>query len=347
MEDENGDRDSCMGSEFDASQSQVNQLSLLKYSFKRITAISKYRKCFMKKLHELEDDVNTMHEFDKYLDGVLRWTQNYIDSGTDIEKKLAKQIKNELVKDANGIRACVECFAKWKKDRTDYFKEACSPPHLIVFAKFANYRCWPAKVMTVLDHGVNVEFFGDHSQADVAESDCQLFSEKASKKGKSKSFNEAIDELEAHIECIKNRFGSFYPAKFRTQLSVHNIKQQLRDMIPGAFLDAELPSPISIDPSEPNCPTESSSLDVPLLDELNAEQHIESGGLRGRKRHATNDDIDDVIPNKVTIFDDESSEECPIELRRRLTEANRVIDSLTHENEEIKNEIEALKKQLL
>lgn len=81
-------------------------------------------------------------------------------------------------RDIKSIKTCVDCFKYWIKDRKNYFTRVCTKPHLLVFVKITGYPLWPAKVMSINGKMANVEFFDDHTQADIQLSKCFLYSEK-------------------------------------------------------------------------------------------------------------------------------------------------------------------------
>lgn len=105
-------------------------------------------------------------------------------------KQAARELKRECAKDVKSIRECAECFQNWVNDREGYFVKVCSKLHVLVLAKYDNFPYWPAKVMSVLGDKVNVEFFGDHTRADVPEKNCYLY--RKPKFSKDPSFNEAV-----------------------------------------------------------------------------------------------------------------------------------------------------------
>lgn len=98
---------------------------------------------------------------------------------TDDEKlnKVRKSILEICERDAKCIKTCIECFEYWVSGNDDFFAMACSKPHLLVFAKVEEYPHWPAKVMEINGNTALVEFFGDHTQADVPLKSCFLYSE--------------------------------------------------------------------------------------------------------------------------------------------------------------------------
>lgn len=94
---------------------------------------------------------------------------------------MIKGIAKRCRRDVDSIRKCEECFEFWLNDPDNYFKEVCSKPHLLVYAKFGSYPYWPAKLMSIDtdDDTVNVEFFDEtHSQADIPADKIMLYSEK-------------------------------------------------------------------------------------------------------------------------------------------------------------------------
>lgn len=78
--------------------------------------------------------------------------------------------------DIKCIQTCAECFEYLISGDKDYFARACSKPHLLVYARIPRFPNWPAKVMTMNDTTANLQFFGDHTQADVLLEDCFLYS---------------------------------------------------------------------------------------------------------------------------------------------------------------------------
>lgn len=76
------------------------------------------------------------------------------------------------------IKNCNECYANGISQPESWFTLACSKPHLVVWIKtFYSDTEKPAKLMAVNGQSVSVNFFGDHSLADVPATDCFLYSE--------------------------------------------------------------------------------------------------------------------------------------------------------------------------
>lgn len=124
-----------------------------------------------------------------------------------------KQLREECTRDVTSIQACAECFQSWIDDRYNFFTNVCSKPHLLVFAKVASYLPWPAKVMSTCGDKVNVEFFGDHSQADVSFKQCTLYRKNTTKPVKKdakksapyKLYNDALEVF--FFECSHKSFN--------------------------------------------------------------------------------------------------------------------------------------------
>lgn len=89
--------------------------------------------------------------------------------------KAIKTLSENCHRDISSIEKCSECFNARTNDQLCYFTKVCSKPHLLVYVKTPKNPFWPAKVMLFKDGMANVEFFGDHSQADVPVKDCLLY----------------------------------------------------------------------------------------------------------------------------------------------------------------------------
>lgn len=80
------------------------------------------------------------------------------------------------IREINDIKSCSECYLNRRKNIKDRMIRACERPHLLVWAKFDYFPYWPAKVMSYNDKCVSVEFFDDHSTAEVEVDNCLLYS---------------------------------------------------------------------------------------------------------------------------------------------------------------------------
>ncbi|XP_055306189.1 uncharacterized protein LOC129570556 [Sitodiplosis mosellana] len=236
--------------EENTTESKPNVLHLLKYSWDRINRMERV-KSLRKVLNEspLVDTVDLdgiTAKMSSYttLNEYLADIQGFVHScsvrfaGNGPVLRAIKSFSENCHRDVNSIRKCSECFNAWTKDRYNYFTRACSKPHLLVFAKTPANPFWPAKVMLINGKMVNVEFFGDHTQADIPAEDCFLYSERLpGRNTKKDEFITAKKELNEHIGNIKKKFGKFKPAGYRCVLNPFNYKGQLHAMIPDAFVD--------------------------------------------------------------------------------------------------------------
>lgn len=53
----------------------------------------------------------------------------------------------------------------------------CNEPHLVVWLKKGDSLYWPAKVMSIQDRWLNLQFFGDHTADKVSDVNCFLCAE--------------------------------------------------------------------------------------------------------------------------------------------------------------------------
>lgn len=77
--------------------------------------------------------------------------QQYLNA-RDHVKKLLKICKNEILK----IEYCGDCY----KNRVEpnYFTLVCSKPYPLLWAKFDKYPYWPAKLISVIENHLYVQF---------------------------------------------------------------------------------------------------------------------------------------------------------------------------------------------
>ncbi|XP_055301677.1 MYND-type zinc finger-containing chromatin reader Zmynd8-like [Sitodiplosis mosellana] len=241
------------------------QKKLLRYSFSQIFAAGKFR-CLVNPLTTSDPSMNTIGlngiydkfdednytHFEEFMDDIFAVAREYSTHlPTDINVQHAvHSLLEQCQRDVKSIKTCTDCFAYWMHDHDDYFTRVCTTPHLLVYAKMTGYPNWPAKLMSIDGCKANVEFFGDHTQNDVSLANCFLYSEQF--QGKSpKNFEQlkedldkATKELKLHIEKVKNKFGSFHPAKGKVALKGRDLKQELMSMFPGAFMEKATP-PVS------------------------------------------------------------------------------------------------------
>lgn len=120
----------------------------------------------------------------------------YISDNQQLKKAII-ELKTNCERAAKGIRACPECMENWSRDRYDYFTKVCRKPHLIVTAKMDTAPYWPAKVMAMDGYMAYVEFFGDHTQADIPSDKCHLYTKP--KESTNEDLNFAFDVI--RIDC--------------------------------------------------------------------------------------------------------------------------------------------------
>lgn len=147
-----------------------------------------------------------------------------------------------------------------RKNKKDWMINVCERPHLLVWAKIESYPYWPAKVMSYNDKHVSVEFFDEHSTAEVEVGNCLLYSkEYPLNRTPPASITAAIMVMLKHVSrfnfrrCISSvffcvcrfqesrknvvniifKFGAFHYAGPRVPLDLKVFDEQLRSMIPN------------------------------------------------------------------------------------------------------------------
>lgn len=186
----------------------------------------------------------------------IAWDQNNNEHSTimsilitdDEEVEIAtREFKKECLHDVKCIRECVECFQNWINDHQEYFVKACNFPHLLVLAKFGHFPHWPAKVMSVLGDKVSVEFFGDHTRADVSDNDCYLY--RKPRTSKDPPFKAAV-EVRLYffslllnrnycklfsVNCYENQMHQFMYPVYRIKFQFHRFLIQFSNIIFGSI----------------------------------------------------------------------------------------------------------------
>ena len=94
--------------------------------------------------------------------------------------KTAKSLKTYTEMEIKSIKTCTECYSNANKYPTEWCTMVCSKLHLVVWGKVVGYNYWPGKCMSIHSTGqlVNIRFFGDHTEADIAATNCFLYSTK-------------------------------------------------------------------------------------------------------------------------------------------------------------------------
>lgn len=117
---------------------------------------------------------------------------------------MANELSELCRHDVKNIRSCGDCYSYWVEDPDNYFTKVCKIPHVIVFAKVKGFAYWPAKLMTIKNKTINVEFFGEHTQADIPAENCFLYSKKyPDKKQNDPDFDDAMEVGKFEMKVIK------------------------------------------------------------------------------------------------------------------------------------------------
>ncbi|XP_060590917.1 MYND-type zinc finger-containing chromatin reader ZMYND8-like isoform X3 [Ruditapes philippinarum] len=136
---------------------------------------------------------------------------------TNSAKMIIKICKHEM----NEIELCPDCYLNScvRKD-DEWFSDTCRVPHTLVWAKLKGYPFWPSKALREVDGQVDVRFFGAHDRSWVPVSQCFLLSKNiptSLQKGKKNNgLDMAIEELNLHVKKLREKFGGFQYAPFRT-----------------------------------------------------------------------------------------------------------------------------------
>ncbi|KAJ8321843.1 hypothetical protein KUTeg_000314 [Tegillarca granosa] len=141
---------------------------------------------------------------------------------TSSAKMIIKICKHEM----SEIELCPDCYLNSCIRKNDeWFSETCRTPHPLVWAKLKGYPFWPAKALREVDGQVDVRFFGAHDRSWVPTSAVFLLCKDIPtpiKKGRG-GFENAMDELEKHIEKLSAKFGKYEFAPFRTPYDQRNV----------------------------------------------------------------------------------------------------------------------------
>lgn len=133
------------------------------------------------------------------------------------------------------IETCSECYYN-ANTNTSWFVEACERPHLLVWAKLKGFPFWPAKAMSINGTQVDVRFFGEHDRAWIPNTACLLYSVKDPNpisKSRKNNISECIREVDRHIEKLKEKFGAFNYAEFRSPLELNLEQEYVKNMLPN------------------------------------------------------------------------------------------------------------------
>ncbi|XP_061179146.1 MYND-type zinc finger-containing chromatin reader ZMYND8-like [Saccostrea echinata] len=169
-------------------------------------------------------------------------------------KMIIKICKHEM----NEIELCPDCYLNSCIRKNDeWFSETCRTPHTLVWAKLKGYPFWPAKALREVDGQVDVRFFGAHDRSWVPTSQVFMLSKEIPTPVKSKKggFDYAMEETELHIEKIREKFGRFDYAPFRTPYDKNHVYFHNKMKIPTkAVLRKSSKQSVSASPIKPASP---------------------------------------------------------------------------------------------
>ncbi|KAL5013388.1 hypothetical protein ScPMuIL_007658 [Solemya velum] len=118
------------------------------------------------------------------------------------------------------IEVCPDCYLNsCVQMNPTWFCDPCRFQHPLVWAKLKGYPFWPAKVLREVDGHADVRFFGAHDRAWVPYSQMFLLSSQSPSTGfkkRTSGFDHAIKELNSHIKKLREKYGGFDYAPFRT-----------------------------------------------------------------------------------------------------------------------------------
>ncbi|KAG5896809.1 hypothetical protein JTB14_032053 [Gonioctena quinquepunctata] len=146
-------------------------------------------------------------------------------------KSIIKVCKQEMAE----IENCPNCYLNANIKKSTWFVEVCPKPHILVWAKLKGFPYWPAKAMCTNSSGmVDVRFFGAHDRAWVHYKECFLYSEKDPNTFKQKRYDieKCIEELNIYIENLRQAYGEFRYAPYRTPYDPNNETKQVQIFIP-------------------------------------------------------------------------------------------------------------------
>lgn len=75
------------------------------------------------------------------------------------------------------MQACVECYINSCERPDHHMVMVCTAAHPVVWSRMCpDSHYWPAKLLIAQNPKVTVRFFGHHSKADIALTDCLMYS---------------------------------------------------------------------------------------------------------------------------------------------------------------------------
>lgn len=163
---------------------------------------------------------------------------------TSVSKNILRVCKQEMAE----IENCPDCYNYAYTSDENWFIQVCQKPHVLVWAKLKGFPYWPAKAMRHQSDTIDVRFFGAHDRAWVPSRDCYLYSHEnpnpnapnkipptqpqPRKRNPRNNLDTCIEEVEAHIKLLKERFSVFQYAPLRSAVNHKNLDGHLKAMLP-------------------------------------------------------------------------------------------------------------------
>ncbi|XP_031636696.1 uncharacterized protein LOC116349425 [Contarinia nasturtii] len=219
-----------------------NEMTLLRHSFDVVLELEEFQllkgpRKWSIGLNGINAKFSRYTNADEFLADINALIKSYAaNCASNRDVKMAIYYLSERChRDVKSIRTCSECFASWVNDPDDYFTKVCTKPHLIVYAKAVPFQFWPAKLMSINGHVANVEFFDDHTQADVPVENCILYPKEHIIPRKGNKLYDAFKEMDDYIKNIKEKYGAVNPIMPKQTLDPEKLKEHTMQMFPGAF----------------------------------------------------------------------------------------------------------------
>lgn len=92
--------------------------------------------------------------------------------------KTAKSLEKYTEMEIKSVKKCLECYSNANKYPNDWCTMVCSKVHPVIWGKVIGYKYWPGKAYSANQQSVSVRFFGDRTEADIAITNCFLYSAK-------------------------------------------------------------------------------------------------------------------------------------------------------------------------
>lgn len=158
--------------------------------------------------------------------------------------KHARALQKRAKQEIEEMEPCYECYIKANTLCEDWFREPCSKPHLLVWAKMKGYPYWPGKLYVInANNQAFVRFFGAHDRSWMSVKECYLFSERdpnpPKQNLKSKlvlQYASSLEDIKHHIARLREQFNTFNYGSFMEAVDPTRLEEQQREMLPGAFL---------------------------------------------------------------------------------------------------------------